>query len=229
MVSSIAGDFYRLEIRFAEDFLGTVPKSKEVYKKYIASKKPDLTDDELDEEVNSVQDTEEKGWTGFHKDDNGLFIFDYMLKGFIKASFEVCQEIGAIDKVKAYRKWIDELIFIWPRKIYCGQSDPDSTLERPLRVMTMQGPRVTLSRSDTMAEGTRLRFLVEVLGKKIKWESIEQVFDYGRYVGLGQWRGSGGFGRFELEDVTPINKELGIKAKAMAKQSDEQFWQCLEQ
>lgn len=190
-------------IRLIERMLGTVPKDKEVYKNYIATKKPDLPDDVLEEELATVEQMEDKGWTGFHTDENGLFLFDYLCKGFLKAAMEVCMEMHAIEKIVAYKKWMDLLVFVWPRRIYLGIQEPDGVLERPLRTMTPKGPRVALSRSDYIEEGREIKFQVEVLrnGKGLNWESLEQALDYGRYVGLGQWRGSGGYGRFELVDI----------------------------
>ena len=156
----------------------------------------------LKEEVETVEQTEEKGWTGFHKDENGLFLFDYLIKGFLKSGMEVSMEMGAVDKVVAYKKWIDLVVFVWPRRIYLGLMAPDGVLERPLRTMTPKGPRVALSRSDYVDEGRELTFEVEILknNKGLTWDAIEQAFDYGRYVGFGLWGGSGGYGRFELVD-----------------------------
>jgi len=190
-------------IRLTEKMLGTVPKDKEIYRTYIAGKKADMEDAWLKEEVETVEQTEEKGWTGFHKDEKGLFLFDYLIKGFLKSGMEVSMEMGAVDKVVAYKKWIDLSVFVWPRRIYLGVMEPDGVLERPLRTMTPKGPRVALSRSDYVNEGRELTFEVEILKNKkgLDWDAIEQAFDYGRYVGLGQWRGSGGYGRFELVSV----------------------------
>jgi len=193
----------RVTIRLTEKLLGTAPRNKNVYGKYIAAKKLEMDDDMFHEETQTIEEVEDKGWTGFHKDENGLFLFDYLIKGFLKSGFEVSMEMCAIDKVVAYKKWIDLLVFVWPRRIYLGCDEPDGVLERPLRTMTPKGPRVALSRSDYIDEGREISFVVEVLKNKknLAWDSVEQAFDYGRYVGLGQWRGSGGFGRFDLVDV----------------------------
>jgi len=45
--------------------LGTVAKDQEVYKTYIESKKPA---GQTEPEYLTVEKSEEKGWTGFHKD-----------------------------------------------------------------------------------------------------------------------------------------------------------------
>ena len=192
---------FDVTIRLLEPLLGTVPKDPEVYTRFVASKAPEP---ELgEEEVESVEEVEEKGWTGFHRNGQGLFIFNYMIKGFLKSACEVCMAAGALNKIAAYKKWIDLVVFIDPRQIPLGKTEPDGCLERPLRTMTPKGPRVTVCRSDYVDAGTEITFTVRILKNKagIDQVAVEQMLDYGRYVGLGQWRGSGGYGRFEIVQV----------------------------
>jgi len=187
-----------------EKLLGTVPKDQEVYARFVASKA--LESVLVDEELETIEEVEGKGWTGFHKNSQGLFIYDYMIKGFLKCACEVCMSVGALPKISAYKKWIDLAVFIDPRQIPLGKTEPDGCLERPLRTITVKGPRVTVCRSDYIDAGTEIDFTVRVLKVKagINRVAIEQMLDYGQYVGLGQWRGSGGYGRFEVVEVKPV-------------------------
>ena len=207
----------RIKITLTESMLGTVPKNKEVYAAHIVTKAKEIAkrkeEDEEEyienlaaEELETVEDVEEKGWTGFHRDDKGIFIFNYMLKGFAKAATEVAQEIGMIKpKIVAYKKWLDLLLFIEPRKLRFTDgngtiiTEPDGCLERPLRTMSRLGPRVTVTRSDLINEGRCLEFDLIMLpnSKGVEWENMKHSFYYGKMVGLGQWRGSGGWGRFD--------------------------------
>ena len=183
-------------LEFTEAMLGTVPKNPDVYAKYIATKAPEPENGE--KEIQTVEEIEEGGWTGFHADEKGLFIYDYMIKGFIKAACEVLQANGTLKKITAYKKWMDNLVFIFPRKIYFNKHNPDGVLERPLRAMTAMGPRVTLTRSDFIAAGSQISFEIEILNntKGIDEDIVKTCLEFGAYVGLGQWRGSGGYGRF---------------------------------
>ena len=106
------------EITLLEKLLGTVPKDKEIYASYIAAKAP--RDENAQEEIVSVDEVEERGWTGFHSDSKGLFIYDYMIKGFLKAACETLQANGVIKKIPAYKKWFDKLVFVYPRRLYFG-------------------------------------------------------------------------------------------------------------
>ena len=98
-------------------------------------------------------------------------------------------------EVKAFRKIIDGLVFVRPRKIILEVKGELFRLERPLRAQTAQGERVALARSDAAPAGSRIVFDVEMLGG-ISEVVLAEWFDYGVHRGLGQWR-NGGYGQFE--------------------------------
>jgi hypothetical protein len=192
-------------LTFKTPMLGTVPKDTDVYAAYILSKARELAQDEAEQELETVQEIEEKGWTGFHQDENGIFVYSYMVKGFLKSALEVLMTTKDIKKISAYKKWMDKLLFIEPRKLHFGLQEADGIEERPLRAMTAQGPRVSLARSDRVDEGRKLKCKIVWLDndKGLTKDVIEKCLAYGEYVGLGQWRGSGGFGQFGY-DVTVL-------------------------
>lgn len=215
---------YAVKIKLIAPMLATVPKDPDVYNTFIASKAPDQ--DTAEAEVKTVPEpkqpgpgetpltrAEEKGWTGFHTDEKGLFIYNYMVRGFFKTAMETLMSNKAIPKISAYKKWIDRMVFVSPRKIYFGINEPDGALSRPLRTMTPQGERVTVVKSDYVKAGRTLDFEVKVLAndKKLDWEAIGKCLQYGVYVGLGQWRGSGGYGQFEVVSVKKL-KALKVAA-----------------
>lgn len=178
-----------VKIKLVTEMLGTVPKDKEVYSTFIATKNPKGIDNE---EVQSIEEIEEKGWTGFHSDENGIFVYDYFIKGFLKNAGNVLKDEL---KIKNLRAKIGDYVFVFPRKIYIGKS-VNGSLERPLRAQTMQGPRVTLARSDYINAGTEIEFAIRLLQhKEITWDVIHELLKYGELQGLGQFR-NGGYGRF---------------------------------
>lgn len=184
---------YAYVIKTETEMLGTVAKDPEVYRTYIESKKPELLNGE--DEYLTVEKVEEKGWTGFHKDENGLFIYEYMIKGFLKHAGNIMKDVV---KVKALRSKIDDFLFISPRRISLGQNDPDGYIERPLRAMTMQGPRVTLARSDYIKEGKEISFTITLVKhKELNIELVDSLLEYGKLSGIGQFR-NGGYGRFSV-------------------------------
>lgn len=207
------GQLRDVRVELLTDMLGTVPKDPDVYATYIATKAPKPEDGE--EEVSTVSEQQEeqnkaeaKGWTGFHSDENGIFMYNYMIKGFLKTAQETLQDLGekngGVKKLPAYKKWIDRTIFIYPRRIYFGQEEADPALARPLRTMTAKGERTTVARSDTVKAGKVLEFQIEILlnTKGLNWDHLAILLDYGAYIGFGQWRGSGGYGQFKLLGIT---------------------------
>ena len=95
-------------------------------------------------------------------------------------------------KVKAYKKEIDGLVFVSPRRIPLVMPEGGETgiCERPLRATTMQGDRVALARSETVPAGTTMDFSVTCLNDSMVPVVIEWL-QYFRLHGLSQCRNSG--------------------------------------
>lgn len=193
-------DKYRVRLVLITPMLGTVPKSKEIYTDWVANHDA-VTDEAVAEELETVETIEEKGWTGFHMDNGTPILYDYLIKGFLKsACYQMRTVKGSLSsKLTAYKKRIDGLVFVFPRRIpiILPEGEELGKLERPLRAQTARGERVALARSDTCPEGTEIEFEIEVLGL-IKEDLLREWMDYGKYMALGQWR-SGGWGRFTYE------------------------------
>jgi hypothetical protein len=124
-----------------------------------------------------------------------------MIKGFLKNAGNVLKDVDEI-KVKSLRSKIDNYLFVTPRRVYLGKTEPEGYFERPLRAMTQKGPRVTLARSDQVNEGLLISFEISLIPhKELSWTLIDELFEYGKLMGLGQFR-NGGFGRFEVVSAT---------------------------
>lgn len=95
-------DRYNVTIRLTEDMLGTVPKNQKVFSSFILDKArkevkrqadmksvphangESVTDESIatlmDVEPETVQESEERGWTSFHTDPrHGPFLMDYAI------------------------------------------------------------------------------------------------------------------------------------------------------
>jgi len=190
---------YRVTLTFTEPLLGTAPMDADVYTNYIAEKKADLTPDELNDEVDSLN--EDKGVTGFHAQDGRPFLYDYMIRGFFKDACGMLRRAQgtASSKLTAYKRIIDGLVFVDERRIFLELAEPLTTLERPLRAQTAQGERVAPAKSECAPAGATASFTVTVLDdKSVPETTLCEWLDYGRRRGLGQWR-NGGYGRFTYE------------------------------
>lgn len=198
-----------IKLNFLSPILGSLPADPTLLTKYIASKAPAPW--QQTEEEDAAKDREEefdgsRGLTVFASDDQGLFLYDYHVKGFIKEAGNVLKESV---KIKNLRSKIDSYLFVSPRRIYLYREDgspiqeEDEIFERPLRAQTMKGPRVSLVASEKINLPITCLFTVEILEneKSVNWEVIQKLLDYGQYKGLGQWR-NGGWGRFEWEQIS---------------------------
>lgn len=189
---------------FTEPLLGTVPKDRQVYASYIATKEPEKGTPPADragevETVTEAVSDEDRGWTGFHADDRGDFLYDYAIQGYLReAANAVKEQLG----IKNLRSKIENCVWVGPRRIYLQGTRSPQPLERPLRAMTAQGPRVTLRRSDQYPAGTTLTFAVKLMAnKEVTWDGVlVPLLDLGQLRGYGQWR-TGGYGRFTWEEA----------------------------
>ena len=190
----------KVTIKLTEDMLGTVAKDAKIYTKYIEDKKPEELKGEKEADT-VMEDLENKGWTGFHCDDEGLFLYDYIVKGFLKNAGNILKEHLSIQALKSK---ISNQVFVYPRRVHLGIEKPEVALERPLRAQTPQGPRVSLVKSDVVPAGTVITFEIRwIKGNKITENVLKKILSYGQLQGLGQWR-NGGYGRFELISIEKI-------------------------
>jgi hypothetical protein len=189
---------YHVEIEFVEDLLGTVPKNKDIYQDFVRSKAPEGTATE--DELETVEEIESRGWTGFHMEDGKPILYNYAIKGFFKDACSMLSRVsGKKEKGKeriaknhssaltAFKKIIDGLVFIEPRKIPIIVSGDIGLNVRPLRVSTPKGERVSLTQSDTCPAGSKIEFDIVVLGE-VSEALLREWLDYGRFRGIGQWR-----------------------------------------
>lgn len=208
---------YHVDVVFTEPVLGTQPQ-KDIAMEYLMSKAvseghipdtvkpaeaPGQPEDLLPaDEVETLTEQLAKGTTAFHRDGDTFLFYDYQIKGFIKEAASVHNGHLGIKNAKSKA---DNYIFVFPRRIPLIVPDGLAVerLSRPLRAMTMQGPRVSIVSSEMLPVGTRFEFEMHVFDKGgIKLELLVDWFTYGQYKGIGQWR-NGSYGRFSYA-ITPL-------------------------
>lgn len=193
-----------IKITLLEEMLGTTPSNQKIYRDFIGSKAPDATTVEDEIAALGVDAVAEKGRTVFPRDEQGRpFMYDYQFKGFFKDACGMLSRVAGKDeegkkkpavnhsgKLKAYKKTIDGLIFVYPRQIPIVFDGECGDCQRPLRAQTMQGERVSLASSETVPAGATMELTITCLDPS-HWNVIEEWLDYGMLRGLGQWRNSG--------------------------------------
>jgi len=199
----------KIKITLKEEALGMSPAKEDIYRDFIASKAPNATTMEEEVAALGVDEVEEKGMTVFPKLPDGTpFFWDYQIKGFFKDSCGMLARAGKngyeggkdCAALKAYKKAIDGCLFVKPRRIPINMNGCKmDTCSRPLRAMTMKGERVSISKSETVPEGSTIECEIILTDPKMEGMVLE-CLDYGQLRGLGQWRNSGK-GVFEWEEI----------------------------
>lgn len=182
-----------VKITLTDEMLGMMPADPNIYEKFIASKAPDAMTLEEEVEAIGVEETVEKSMTVFPRDEIGNpFMWDYQMKGMFKDAVGMLRRVSGTEcsKVKAFKKEIDGLLFISPRKITINSAGEIGNCQRSLRASTMQGERTSLANSETVPAGSTLEFEIIMLNDSMKkW--VKECLEYGKVRGLGQWRNSG--------------------------------------
>lgn len=189
----------KVKITFTEPLLGTLSGDNELAKDYILTKHPNgISQDELDAQQ-PVEEVTEKASTIFSREDGKPMLWDYQIKGFFKDACSMALRVAKVADLRAYKKIIDGLIFVKPRKIILNLSGELFWTERPLRASTAQGERIALARSETAPAGTYFDIEILLLKKDLE-KYVKNWLDYGALRGIGQWRNSG-MGRFEWKKL----------------------------
>lgn len=189
-----------VRITFTESVLGTCSANEDIYREFIGSKAPDASTIEDEVEALGADAVAEKGMTIFPKLEDGTpFFYDYQIKGFFKDTCGGLRKVKGTEasKIKAYKKEIDKLIFVEPRKIPIHFDGKIGKCERPLRAQTMQGERVSLACSEEIPSGATAEFTIVMFNDDHR-DLVIEMLEYGKFSGIGQWRNSGK-GRFTYE------------------------------
>ena len=199
-----------------EEIIGK-PFTKEERQQAIAGELSDLRQ--------TLAEMELKGTTVFFRGSDGMpCIGDHMIKGFLKAAGEtLCRAeqsskkktkdteesakrpSGFLSSITSTTQAINQTLTVEEQFI---SFDKDVTkdekgniiyLHRSLRAQTLQGPRVTLVKSEVVPAGSKISFTLKVMkNSPITEEGLKKLFSVGEIFGIGQWRNAG-YGQFKYE------------------------------
>lgn len=193
------GTVLKVRVSGTDPILGSIPRNKELYTKYIATKAASTANEgKAKGDVENVVDAND-GTTGFYRDlHNYPVLKGYQFKGFLK---EAAKALKGQLKLGTPASKIDNFVFVKERDIPLFREDgsrieePDGFLERPLRAETMQGPRVSLAKSEIINPSWVFEITLEVIANEktakspaVDADLVKSLLDYGERKGLLQWR-----------------------------------------
>lgn len=191
---------YKVGIKVKDRLLGGKPKTEELIKGWLESRGRQDTVEEEMEEIDMAKE-EEKAWTGFKRDEKGLYLDSYQIKGMIK---EVVKVLRLARKKRGLRTLIQSGLFIYPARIHLGKSEPDGYIEETSQVMSARGPRSIIKRHDYVKE-PEFSFQVWFFDTRIMTEDMfNTIFEAAQRVGLGTNRHEG-YGQFEVTELERID------------------------
>lgn len=216
---------YELKVRITliEPMLGTTAGNSDIVRDFIAAKVKDSKAPNIDKKANTAEEVEviektlkertadeiENAMTIYPTDNGKPFIWNYQVKGFLKAAvLATCIDSGnytqeALKKLTltkyTYKRTVDNLWFPYPRRIMLNLSGPLTVIQRPLRAETLRGERICLAISEAAPAGTTFDCEIKYINP-VHEEIIRACFDYGELKGLLQWRNAG-FGSFTWEEL----------------------------
>ena len=150
---------------------------------------------------------EEQGWTTFVRDDSKRLCKEGRdVKAMLKECANIMKGLIPVPNAKGVeatiplRSRLAEHVFVVERLIPLmpERQKADDTLEKAIHVMTAQGPRDALKRTDICRSPVSVSCTLKVLRGKpmiFTWEVLDQILFYAQENGLGADR-SQGFGQF---------------------------------
>jgi|SRR5262245_1465178 len=195
---------YRLELS-VDRLVGGIPKNPDIVKRWQEARwnerKLEAGDPATPEEAAEItiemlgeqMEAEEKGiWTGFvEAPEGGLAVESRQIKACLKESANILRTMIRVHgKTIPLRARLAERVFVVEHLLPLGVDQAQSR-ERPIHVMTAQGPRTALKRTDYVVDA-KLSCTLKVLDDGVISETIlRDILDHASLNGLGTDRSQG--------------------------------------
>lgn len=224
-------DRYAVEITILERFDGGVPKDPKLIHSWVAAKTgyddeqtKKLVEQHMPDIDATTEGIAEAMWTGFKIDEKGHYIETRQLKAMLR---ETAVVLGITKKKRGSRQIVQHGFevrgFEGKSKVYIeADASTIQNEERPIHVMTPQGPRTAIKRTDFFVEGAKLRFEIWVLAtsasetRHLGQADIENMLRLAQNNGIGANR-SQQSGKFEVTAFECLGKGATVVSAPEAK------------
>jgi hypothetical protein len=216
-------DIYKVSLAFRGRLYGGTPKNPDTLRIWIESKIG--IEDEITAQITAeaqekmIDQAIEKSWNGFYRDPTkGVYIECRQ----VKAAIKQCASVLGVTRKKIGSKQIlaegsEVKALDGGDRLYLGKPEADGYEEKPIHVMTPQGPRTALKRVDYV-EDCKLEFEVWVLQtetqekRHIGEEELVQIITMMQENGVGADRSQGG-GKFDVVEFEKLQSGLSRASK----------------
>jgi hypothetical protein len=217
-------EIYEVQIKFLREILGSLP-NKEVFEKFLAPKalEEGVKKERIAEEMDNLPSDEEIGaednsMSRFARTEKGPFIYENVIMGFLKNSGDVLKtQLG----IAALKSKIEDFVSIAPIKNYFTDANgniiskvDELTKDRTKSINAKFGEKLSVLGSSEKISHANLKFYIMLIENKATKQSgavtgdvIQELLEYGRLKGLGQWRNAG-YGSFEVTSFKKIDMSL---------------------
>lgn len=208
-----AFDQYAVRIRIA-DIVGGKPATPEMIaawvdatnKKKNADERKKIVDAHLETLADLTEEKADKQSVVFARVDGELAIEGRQIKAMLKEAGNIIKTIAPGEPIAALKSKVADQVFVAEEYIKLGRTEPDDREERPIHVMTAQGPRTSIKRVEIVRD-VEIGFTVRRRRGRDKGSVPEKVLlgilDYAQQVGLGADR-SQGRGMFKVLSVEKL-------------------------
>jgi len=190
-----------------ERLVGGIPRHPEIVRRWQEARwkegKPQPGDPQTPEEAaertiellgEQVHEEVAGIWTGFVEipDGGGLAMEGRQIKAMFKESANILRTMIKVGgKTIPLRARVAERVFVVERLIPLGVAAPTGTIERPIHVMTAQGPRTALKRTDYVDHAKVTCHLKLLEDGLITEEILDQILQHASLNGIGTDRSQG--------------------------------------
>lgn len=197
---------------YIDRLVGGIPRHPELVKRWQEAKFPEsqarleagdpkTAEEATDRTVEALgaqalEEEAEKVWTGFIEADGFLAIESRQIKAMLKESANIIRTMVRLPNQRSntpppLRARVAERVFVTPNKVVLSVREPTGTVERPIHVMTQQGPRTALKRTDYV-DDAEIRAKLRVLDDGLITEDIlRMILDHASLNGIGTDRSQG--------------------------------------
>lgn len=220
---------YNITLRVKNRLVGGIPNDPKLIEGWLKAAMPKLDDAEraklkeatLAELPAATEERASGLWPVFKCDPHGIYLEGRQLKAMFKEAANILRDTlmkaekgdkAANDKKSRYtnlRARVAEHLFVEEDRIHIkrdgkNMAKADGNEEKPIHVMTAQGPRDALKRFDFVDAPAEVSFTVRTLSSGVVDEALLKVMlEYAGWNGLGADR-SQGAGQFELVTLSKI-------------------------